>query len=494
MRMRRNRLARRTLAFALLLLLTFLAAPIVQAAGNGDDTNCSLSNLSGCVPDSVRDTVSSAINSASDWVSDRADRASNWVSDKVDSASNWVSDKVDSASNWASDAAGRARERISDAVSSGVESIGSSAQSQIQQALEFAGGESRRAADAIRRGSSQLLRQAYDRGNDFVRGVYGGGAEFLHSLSVDEAAAIAMAYLPDVDPAAVWRIAGEVANDAYRRFGYAIGSDPEIDAAINYAIDRVASMRPDRLWNAASDISEELNDEFGYAIANSAVVQFAIQKATDLARRGASSQDTNCRPMPYLRVGERARVSPGTPNRVRSAPSVNAPQVGKLNAGEEMFIVGGPVCEDGYFWYQAIADDVSGWTAAGGSDGHWLEPLPGTSATNARRETAASSQTNRQTNASSGAARQSSKNNCPMRPRLAVGSRARNVSSSGNRVRSSADTGASQIGRIAVNEVVYVEAGPVCADGYNWFRVRSQSVTGWTAEGGDGEYWIVTIR
>ena len=43
-------------------------------------------------------------------------------------------------------------------------------------------------------------------------------------------------------------------------------------------------------------------------------------------------------------------------------------------------------------------------------------------------------------------------------------------------------------GRIHAGETLDVLSGPVCADGYNWYEVRTQYFYGWTAEAGDGEY------
>ena len=58
-------------------------------------------------------------------------------------------------------------------------------------------------------------------------------------------------------------------------------------------------------------------------------------------------------------------------------------------------------------------------------------------------------------------------------------------------VRNGATLSAQQVGRIQEGDVVNVESGPVCADGYNWYLVRNANVAGWTVEGGDGEYWLL---
>lgn len=79
---------------------------------------------------------------------------------------------------------------------------------------------------------------------------------------------------------------------------------------------------------------------------------------------------------------------------------------------------------------------------------------------------------------------------CPLRARLRPGQEAAVTPGQPNRVRNSAGMGGRIIGRIYEGDVVSVLEGPYCVEGYLWYRVRHSSVTGWTAEGGDGEYWL----
>ncbi len=80
---------------------------------------------------------------------------------------------------------------------------------------------------------------------------------------------------------------------------------------------------------------------------------------------------------------------------------------------------------------------------------------------------------------------------CSLPPQLSVGLQAIVSPGLANRVRNGATLGAAQVGRIQEGDVVNVESGPVCADGYNWYLVRNANVAGWTVEGGDGEYWLL---
>ena len=86
----------------------------------------------------------------------------------------------------------------------------------------------------------------------------------------------------------------------------------------------------------------------------------------------------NCQgaPPPRLSVGGRGRVTPGLPNKIRSAPSTGAPQTGSI-PGEGVFsVLSGPRCVDGYLWWQVEYEGVTGWTANGGDGEYWVEPAP----------------------------------------------------------------------------------------------------------------------
>ena len=80
---------------------------------------------------------------------------------------------------------------------------------------------------------------------------------------------------------------------------------------------------------------------------------------------------------------------------------------------------------------------------------------------------------------------------CGLPPRLNLSMQAIVSPGLANRVRSGATLSAERIGSIGAGEVVTVEAGPVCADGYNWYYVRNANIAGWTVEGADGEYWLL---
>src|SRR5262249_33433322 len=57
-------------------------------------------------------------------------------------------------------------------------------------------------------------------------------------------------------------------------------------------------------------------------------------------------------PAPHLTVGMTARVLPGITANVRSQPSTGAAPVTTIPSGDEVEVVNGPVCADGYEWWQ----------------------------------------------------------------------------------------------------------------------------------------------
>ena len=81
-------------------------------------------------------------------------------------------------------------------------------------------------------------------------------------------------------------------------------------------------------------------------------------------------------------------------------------------------------------------------------------------------------------------------NVCNLSPRLTVGQNAVVNAGPANRLRVGATINSAVITNISAGEVLYVQQGPICADGYNWYYVRNSRVSGWTAEGGNGQYWL----
>ncbi len=71
---------------------------------------------------------------------------------------------------------------------------------------------------------------------------------------------------------------------------------------------------------------------------------------------------------PRLQEGGQARIgSGGTANRLRADPSIDAQQIGLIQPGTTVSVLGGPSCEESshIVWWQVNDDGVIGWTAEG---------------------------------------------------------------------------------------------------------------------------------
>lgn len=81
--------------------------------------------------------------------------------------------------------------------------------------------------------------------------------------------------------------------------------------------------------------------------------------------------------------------------------------------------------------------------------------------------------------------------------RLYVGGRAK-VSEypfENNRVRAEPNKDAAIIGYISPGEEMDLTEGPICADNWVWWRIRSETgVVGWTSEGDKNTYWLVPVE
>lgn len=82
---------------------------------------------------------------------------------------------------------------------------------------------------------------------------------------------------------------------------------------------------------------------------------------------------------PRLQVGGLGRIGTGgISNRLRSAPSTSAQQIGVIQPGETVSILDGPSCEAGaqIIWWRVSTRGITGWTAEGQLPGdYFLAPI-----------------------------------------------------------------------------------------------------------------------
>jgi hypothetical protein len=80
-----------------------------------------------------------------------------------------------------------------------------------------------------------------------------------------------------------------------------------------------------------------------------------------------------------LCIGDKAYVSfdPPLTNNIRQEPYKGSTLLGKVHPGDEMTIIDGPSCSNGWIWWKIISADngITGWTAEGDENGYWLLPI-----------------------------------------------------------------------------------------------------------------------
>lgn len=181
-------------------------------------------------------------------------------------------------------------------------------------------------------------------------------------------------------------------------------------------------------------------------------------------------------PLP-LAVGGQGRVVPGgTANRVRSTPSTSGEVVFQIAAGSVFDVIGEAECSDGYRWWQIRYQGQEGWTVEGTDEEYFLEILaPETDATSTAGPTAQPS-------------------DCALEPRLVIGREGQVITDTPSRLRSTPSTDGAQVGQLQPRTVVSILDGPVCANGIQWWEVSVGELSGWTAEGLDGEYFLELVE
>lgn len=74
--------------------------------------------------------------------------------------------------------------------------------------------------------------------------------------------------------------------------------------------------------------------------------------------------------------GQKAQVTPGIPNNLRSQAGESGQLLGEIPPGIPFDVIDGPQCNGGLQWWQVNYNGTIGWTAEAGSpDDYWLEPV-----------------------------------------------------------------------------------------------------------------------
>lgn len=84
-------------------------------------------------------------------------------------------------------------------------------------------------------------------------------------------------------------------------------------------------------------------------------------------------------PAILLTPGDWARVSVDSPlpNKIRSQPGISGEILGLAQPGENVLVIDGPRCSDGYtWWFVRSLSGLEGWTVEGDTSSYWLvEPI-----------------------------------------------------------------------------------------------------------------------
>jgi Mg-chelatase subunit ChlD len=89
-------------------------------------------------------------------------------------------------------------------------------------------------------------------------------------------------------------------------------------------------------------------------------------------------------PLPRLTVGGQGRVNTDDPGRsqarlvrVRTEPGLDGAEVGRLEILEAFEVLDGPICNDGFLWWEVENERLSGWSAEGVFGNYFVEPIDG---------------------------------------------------------------------------------------------------------------------
>jgi uncharacterized protein YraI len=150
--------------------------------------------------------------------------------------------------------------------------------------------------------------------------------------------------------------------------------------------------------------------------------------------------------------------------RIRSGPGTNYDQLGLLVENHYY-----PVLQIQNGWVQIQGSKGSGWVSLS-----VVEEFGGSSNTSSGNSTA--------TNTANG---------CPsFAEPVSVGDIGRITPGVSNNMRSGAGTSYGGVGQIPAGATFNVIGGPRCNDGYRWWQVNYNGVSGWTADGVAGDLWI----
>ncbi len=97
---------------------------------------------------------------------------------------------------------------------------------------------------------------------------------------------------------------------------------------------------------------------------------------------GVEAIDTSpeiCAMETRLQIDGYGQASSSGPSRLRDEPGINAEQVGQVDPLDVFQVIDGPICVDGFHWWQVEFDSLVGWLAEGDEDSYYVEVVAETS-------------------------------------------------------------------------------------------------------------------
>ncbi|MBN1453200.1 MAG: SH3 domain-containing protein [Anaerolineales bacterium] len=192
---------------------------------------------------------------------------------------------------------------------------------------------------------------------------------------------------------------------------------------------------------------------------------------------------------PKMIIGVTGRITSSTDGSLRFEPSMSSNQIASLFAGDEFWVLEGPVCSDGYVWWQINYHDQVGWAIEGEMEDYWLEPIVEAEIGNTGNATAVPSPTSSVLC-----------NNRTMR--FTAGQRVI-VSQMGDGLRLLTEpNGSGEALALGMpGDLLEIQGGPVCVylgayhqDTWYWYVYsHADNISGWVSEGPTTEQWICPV-
>lgn len=305
--------------------------------------------------------------------------------------------------------------------------------------------------------------------------------------------AVGMAFAQDV-PAPVNTALGRLNQETGGN--YALGSSTaynfreEVFNGNNLGCDSVASTESGQFRGYVVTFDTDFNGSFEWDIRVSSDSQIVI-----VCRRPVAPQPTSepgpvlptatpsaCSSLtPVLSIGVQGRILPPEPNILRASADLRGEFVADIQVGDIVTVLDGPRCTNSYTWWQVDYAGRIGWTVENDGSEYWMEVV---GAATPPEDTGTGT---------GGPTAYVPPVVCDeaLPPRLAVDELARVTPGYSNNVRTQPSVNGEKVGEIPGGETFFVQEGPVCADGLTWWKVGYGSFDGWTAEGQDGEYFLV---